>query len=315
MLRSTIAFALALLASVSAQASPLDLGDPTPRAVRVEIDQESHDFSALGAAYSLPMRAAFASNGVTATVTLPGSAIEAFIDDYFDGFLTAVHGTFVDYVITLDLASHNVVSATFTGTLSTIAGPLAVSHDASSTGLAGFEIAPLGGFEFPMFCTAGAPCTLVAGQPYDPFTGRVNAVGEATTLLLNVFTPFGDLRFTEVPPLECDTSISGRDFVGGEAAKVGLAIGSNQATDRALEVKVWIERSDGLIVSAVNRGAAGDQQLAASQVVVFPPSVVFIVNPSLPLGSWAVGCRLLDPVTGETLVADRDVFELRATRP
>ena len=301
--------------ATTVRAVPLDLTNPTSRSVRVEIDQEIHDFAVQGGAYSLPMGSSFSSNGALATVTVPESAIEAFIDGYFDGAVTAVHGTFSDYIVTIDVATHEILSAAVTGTVNTIVGPTVVTQTASSTALAGFTVLPFGSSVLPLFCAGGVDCTIVPGQPYDAQTGQLRAVGVTTNDFLPLFSPFGDLRLSEAAPLECDTSINGKDFIGGEAAKVGFSLRSNQAINRAVEIKVWIERGDGLNVAAIRRGADGTQPLTAGQFVVFPAGTLFVANPSLPLGNWAVGCRVIDPVTGDILASDRDVFKLLAARP
>jgi hypothetical protein len=108
--------------------------------------------------------------------------------------------------------------------------------------------------------------------------------------------------------------VSAKDFIPFETVGVGLEFRNTQAAGRAVESKVWIERGDGFLVSAINLGADGGQTLAGGQVVSFPQSPLFTVDPSMPLGTWAVGCRLLDPITGETLVEDRDTFTVLATR-
>jgi hypothetical protein len=194
---------LPLLVS-SALAAPLNLADPTARQIRVEIDQELHDYAALGAAHALPIQASFTSDGSVATIVVPSSATEAFIDQFFAGAISAVPGSFTDYVITLDVATGEVMSASASGTLSTVIGNIPVTQTASSTTLAGFEIFPFMGFDFPLFCTSGPTCTIVPGAPYDPVTGRANAVGIIVTSVFNTFTPFGDMRLSENTPLECE---------------------------------------------------------------------------------------------------------------
>jgi hypothetical protein len=311
--RATGALLGVLLSSI-AIAGPLNLADPTPRQIRIEVDQELHDFAAIGAAYSLPIQASFTSDGTVATVVVPGSATAAFIDEFFAGAVSTVPGSFSDYVITIDVASGQVTSASATGTLSTVIGTVPVAQTASSTTLAGFEIFPFMGFDFPLFCTSGATCTIVPGAPYDPVTGRANAVGIIVTSVFNTFTPFGDIRLTENEPLQCDTSVSARDFIPTEPIRIGLEVANNQATARPVEVKVWIQEGDGSFISAVNLGANGGVFLGANERTTFAQQPLFTVGPATPLGNWTVGCRLLDPVTGETLAEDQDAFQVLTTR-
>jgi hypothetical protein len=305
---------LGVLLSSLAQAGPLNLADPTPRQIRIEVDQELHDYGAIGAAYSLPIQASFTSDGTVATIVVPGSATAAFIDEFFAGAVTTVPGSFSDYVITIDVASGDVTSASATGTLNTAVGLVPVAQTASSTTLAGFEIFPFMGFDFPLFCTSGATCTIVPGAPYDPLTGRANAVGIIVTSVFNTFTPFGDIRLTENEHLTCDTSVNAKDFIPTEGVRIGLDVQSNLATARPVEVKMWIKEGDGSFISAINLGATGGVFLNAGEHTTFAQQPLFTVGPATPLGDWTVGCRLLDPVTGETLAEDQDTFQVLTTR-
>lgn len=276
------------------------------------MDREQNDFAAIGGAYALPIRASFTSNGLVATITVPGADVEAFIDELFVGVIATVPGSFSDYVIAVDTISRQVLSAGVTGSLDTVLGVVPVTQTASSTALAGFQLVPFMGFDFPFFCTTGATCTIVPGAPYDPATGRANAVGTIASSLFTTFTPFGDIRLSEVTPVECDVAINARDFVAGEGVEVDLAIRSNEAAERAIELKVWLDRGDGQKLSAVNLGADGTQPLPAGHVARFTHTPLFTVDAAVPLGDWAAGCRLLDPVTGELLVQDRDPFRVIA---
>lgn len=303
--------ALALLSTVMA-AVPVDLSNTTPRQIRVEIDREQHDFAALGGAYTLPIRAAFTADADVATVTIPGSATEALIDDFFSGLVGAVPGSFSDYVITIDVDTGAVLSAGVTGVLDTVIGDVPIEQTASSDTLAGFELVNFMGFDFPFLCTTGATCTLVPGHAYDPLTGRANAVGMIHTSLFDAFAPFGDLRLTEESPLECDTAVAAKDYVPGEPVEVRLAFRSNEAVTRFIEVKVWLVRGDGLKVSAVNLGSDGDQPIGAGETAEFIDFPLFVPDGTTPLGDWELGCRLLEPITGEEIVVDRDPFQVIA---
>jgi hypothetical protein len=305
---------LAALVTSTAIAGPLNLADPTSRQIRVEVDQELHDYAAIGGAYSLPIPASFASDGTTATITVDGSAAAAFVDDFFNGAVGTVPGSFSDYVVTIDVASGAVTSAHVSGTLDTVLGPVSFDQTASSDAIAGFTIFPFMGFDFPLFCDTGEGCTIVPGAPYDAATGRANAVGIIVTSVFNTFTPFGDIRLTEDDGLRCDTAVNAKDFVAPETVEVGVDFRNGSATGRAVEVKVWIARADGFLVSAINVGADGQSSLPGGSEDLYPQSPLFTVNASTILGDWEVGCRLLDPITGETLAEDHDAFEVLAAR-
>jgi hypothetical protein len=298
----------------TAIARPLDLADPTPRQIRVEVDQELHDYAAIGGAYSLPIAASFTSDGTTATITVDDSAAAAFVRDFFNGAIGVVPGSFSDYVITIDVASGAVTSAHVSGILDTVLGNVPFDQTASSDAIAGFTIFPFMGFDFPLFCDTGAGCTIVPGAPYDPVTGRANAVGIIVTSVFDTFTPFGDIRLIEDDGLSCDLSVSAKDFVAPETVEVGIDFRNGSATGQAVEAKVWIARADGFLVSAINVGADGRTFLAGGFENLLPLSPLFTVDASTILGDWEVGCRLLDPITGATLAQDIDTFQVLATR-
>jgi hypothetical protein len=307
-------FVSVVLSTSTAVAGPLNLADPTPRQIRVEVDQELHDYAAIGGAYSLPVAAGYTSDGTTATITIEGSAAAAFVNDFFNGAVGTVPGSFSDYVITIDVASGAVTSAHVTGILDTVLGNVPIEQTASSAALSGFSIFPFMGFDFPLFCTSGVDCTLVPGAPYDPVTGRANAVGIIVTSVFNTFTPFGDIRLSEDDGLRCDTAVNAKDFLTMETVEAGILFRNGAATGRAVEAKVWIERADGFLVSAINVGANGSTFLPGGFENTQPLSPLFTVGPSTILGDWQIGCRLLDPITGETLAEDLDPFQVLATR-
>jgi hypothetical protein len=170
------------------------------------------------------------------------------------------------------------------------------------------------GFDFPLFCASGDDCTIVPGSPYDPLTGRANAVGIIVTSVFNTFTPFGDIRLTEDDGLRCDTAVNAKDFLSMETVEAGILIRNASATGRSVEAKAWIQRGDGFLVSAINVGANGGTFLSGGFENLQPLSPLFTVTPSTILGDWQIGCRLLDPITGETLAEDVDPFQVLATR-
>lgn len=305
---------LSTLTAAKAIARPLDLADPTPRQIRAEVDQELHDYAAIGGAYSLPIPASFTSDGTTATVTVEGSAAAAFVEDFFGGAVGTVPGSFSDYVVTIDVATGAVTSAHVSGILDTVLGAVPFEQTASSGALAGFTIFPFMGFDFPLFCDTGPECTIVPGAPYDPGTGRANAVGIITTPVFDTFTPFGDIRLTEDDGLRCDLAVNAKDYAPLETVEAGVAFRNAAAAARAVEVKIWIGRADGILVSAINVGADGTTVFAGGFENVVPLSPLFTVDASTVLGDWEVGCRLLDPITGETLAQDVDGFQVLAAR-
>lgn len=306
---------VALLLAVPATAGvPFDIDDPTPRPIRVELDEEVNDFGVQGGAYGVPLIGSFSSDGSVATVTLPGPTIESRIALLFEGLLDPQPGSFSDYVIRIDVATREVLSADATGVLDAgPAGVLSITQTASSTETAGFFLALFQGFDFPFYCIAGVDCVLVPGAAYDPATGRARAVGRVATGLLDFFSPFGDIRLTEAMPLACDTAVAAQDVLPGEPVLVELVIRNDGPVERPIEIKVYARDPNGQDVSFVNVGYEGSSILQPGDVFAFPRTTVFALPPlAPPLGTFEVGCRLLNPVTGETLVEDQDFFEAKS---
>lgn len=187
------------------RAQPLDLTDPTSRTIRVEFEV-SVDPSTVGQTYSASFDATYSATGNTGTVVISGaeyeSAIQVFGLDYFDVILTGtlVSASASDFVLDIDLTTLEAAALPFSYQIS-ITSPVqqigTVTRNLSTTALAGFAFVPeLPGF--PVFCDF---CLIVPGAPYDPTTGKINAVGsdqlDAPDIDLLGFSRAGDLRLSE----------------------------------------------------------------------------------------------------------------------
>ena len=188
-----------------ARAQPLDLADSTPRTIQVEFEV-SNDPAIVGQTYSTSFDATYSATGNTGTVVISGaeyeSAIQAFGLDYFDTILTGtvVSASASDFVLEIDLTTLEAAALPFSYQIS-ITSPVqqigTVTRNLSTTALAGFAFVPeIPGF--PVFCDV---CLIVPGAPYDPTTGKINAVGSdqlvAPDINLLGFSRAGDLRLTE----------------------------------------------------------------------------------------------------------------------
>jgi hypothetical protein len=188
-----------------ARAQPLDLADPTPRTIQVEFEV-SADPATVGQTYSTSFDATYSATGNTGTVVISGAeyeaAIQAFGLDYFDVILTGtlVSASASDFVLDIDLTTLEGTALPFSYQIS-ITSPVqqigTVTRNLSTTALAGFAFVPeIPGF--PVFCDF---CLIVPGAPYDPTTGKINAVGsdqlDAPDIDLLGFSRAGDLRLTE----------------------------------------------------------------------------------------------------------------------
>ena len=80
------------------------------------------------------------------------------------------------------------------------------------------------------------------------------------------------------------------------------------AASLALEWKVWLGVPGIPSIGVVNLGADGSFVLPAGTDVDLGPLTILPVTAALPPGSYEFSCRMLDPVTGELLVEDRNIF-------
>jgi hypothetical protein len=211
-----LAIPLALLPGIArGQGAPLDVSDPTPRNVFVQIESSS-TLSTVGQTFGPAFPATWSASGNTGTLTI---SIETHEQMRSEGSgLLPVPDTFTPIVFQIDLTTLEATSQPASGVLSN--GPLVLSFGQQALGTtttAGF----MGPTVPPLFCTSqadvdqacmfipsfcGQTCTIVPGNAYDPGTGKVNLVGRETQSgcdgsfcqgPFDMFTGRGDLRLTE----------------------------------------------------------------------------------------------------------------------
>jgi hypothetical protein len=191
--------AAAILLPAALSAEPLDLNDPTPRAVLVEVEN-SPGSATVGQSFQAPPQpASYSASGGIGTLVIPVESHQAL---RLSPGLPPVPGSFTPLVIAIDLATGAATSQPASGAQACCGLTFSFTMNALSTsGLAGFTNSGL-------FCTAGPGCTLVPGASYDPLTGKLNLVGSQTQEGCDgpscipshtVFIPQGDLRLSEVP--------------------------------------------------------------------------------------------------------------------
>jgi hypothetical protein len=188
------------------RAEPLDVADPTPRAIQVELEVSTAP-ETIGKIYSPPFAATYSASGNTGTVVISAAEYESILlalgFDYFDLAVVAslIIGSASDFTLDIDLTTLEGTAQPFRYQMS-ITNPVqqigTVTRNLSTTATAGFGYNPaIPGF--PFFCTT---CFLVPGAPYDPITGKINAVGSgeliAPDIDLTSFSRAGDLRFSEI---------------------------------------------------------------------------------------------------------------------
>ncbi len=300
--------ALGLLATLAAPAGaqPLDLLDTTPRDVLVQVDEFLDDYGAVGVAFGTPVTGQLTSNGVTSTITVGGATIEALVETVFAGVATVVPGSFTDYVIEIDVATGTVLSASISGQVTVpILGTIGVDQTASSNALAGYKLTNIFGFILPVFCTGGAGCVIVPGSPYDGSTGQLNAVGVITSAF-NIFTPFGDLKISEVPPpLACEVAMSQPSYVDGQDVVItSLRFQNTTASPVPARLRLQIGLPFGIVVDAIDLGAGGGFSVPALFDTQLGPVTMFTLQPGQPRGNFFWRCALEDPISGAVIAED-----------
>ncbi len=198
------AFAAATLLAGSASALPLDLANPAPRTLLVEIEN-SGDPRIVGASYYPAVTGAYSSDGSTGRIVVAGTSLETL----YQGFtFPPVPGSFSDLVVEIDLATLEVVVEPLNLVFRHSTG---VNFGFVGNGLDSTAIGGVFDLFSAVFCTTSIPesaCSPIPGAPYDPATGTLNAIGsydvpfnpeDPTGFVPPLFDTHGDLRLSEVP--------------------------------------------------------------------------------------------------------------------
>ena len=126
---------------------------------------------------------------------------------------------------------------------------------------------------------------------------------------------FGSIRFNSdvpLPPIpKCDIELDQATYTAGDTVTAASRRLTNPgADDTAVEIKTWFDRPELPPVSILSAGADGSVVLPAGFDQDFGPMALAPVTVDTPLGPHVLNCRLLDPVTGETLSVDINRFEI-----
>jgi hypothetical protein len=164
--------------------------------------------------------------------------------------------------------------------------------------------------------TLTKPSGAVVG--HDEWTGRLTDAGRLTggTYTLTVessgdtYAEYG-LRFSATPlavpgKLYCGVVLEQRSYVAGETVRGTFTLGSVDVPTPGvtpIELKMWMKQPDGTIVPGLNAGADGSFLLFSHGAFPFE---LFPVGPDTAPGLYEVGCRVLEPRTGDKL--DEHVF-------
>jgi hypothetical protein len=139
-------------------------------------------------------------------------------------------------------------------------------------------------------------------------TGTYTLVVEMTDVPTGKF----DVNFSvggalaSTPP-RCMPRVEKRTYTFGDVVRGALSLHNFGPTTFAIELKTWIKFSNGFILPARSGGADGSLFMPAATTMDAQVDL-FGVGPEIPPGTYAFGCRLLDPATGERLDERSYVF-------
>jgi hypothetical protein len=106
----------------------------------------------------------------------------------------------------------------------------------------------------------------------------------------------------------CGSTLDKRSYLAGDVVRGELTLGSTSSSI-PVELKVWLRLPDGGQIAAVNRGADGSLMMWGGAIKY--PLDLFAVDAGTATGIYELGCRLLNPVTGEKLDEHTFVFEVK----
>lgn len=110
----------------------------------------------------------------------------------------------------------------------------------------------------------------------------------------------------------CDIQLNKTTFVNGDQVVASVfRFGNSQAAGLAVELKLWFELPGLAPVSLARSGADGSVVFPAGFNQNFGPVPLFTIAPSMPRGTYAFDCRMVNPVTGATLTEDLNLFQVQ----
>lgn len=148
------------------------------------------------------------------------------------------------------------------------------------------------------------PTSLVFGTGGDLFvssygTGKVLRYNGSTGAFVGVAASDVFSRFIVFRTVECQpTTLSA--YMDGVPLTVNLHMAHSQPFALPIEMKLWLDVPGVGSVGLINVGADGTVILPSGFDQTVPISLG-TVGPSYPRGSYQIGCRILNPVTGSRL--------------
>ncbi len=103
----------------------------------------------------------------------------------------------------------------------------------------------------------------------------------------------------DTPPV-CDVEMSQTSYADGELVEISAWTVSNPGVlPIATELKMWARIVGDEPYGLSSLGADGSLVIDAGASVDVGTVPLFTVSPAIPISAWEVGCRLMDPATGE----------------
>ncbi|MBI3329698.1 MAG: hypothetical protein HYZ81_23700 [Nitrospinae bacterium] len=110
----------------------------------------------------------------------------------------------------------------------------------------------------------------------------------------------------------CDIQMSQPSYGTGDTVTAqSLRVANTGSTSVPIEIKIWVEVPGLPPITFANLGADGSVPLPAGFNMDFGPLKLATVPPELPRGMYAFNCRILDPVTKQSLTEDLNPFAIR----
>jgi len=123
-----------------------------------------------------------------------------------------------------------------------------------------------------------------------------------------------DLDAPAAESADCDMETDQAGYTIGETVTISVLAVLNTSPDPgAVEWKAWLEVPAFNPYALVNVGADGSLVLPAGLVFDIGLIPLFVVTAGFPAGTYTLGCRVLDPVTGALL--DEDLYNFDIVPP
>ena len=112
--------------------------------------------------------------------------------------------------------------------------------------------------------------------------------------------------------LVCDIQMSQPSYgTGDTVTALSLRLANTGSTPVPIEIKSWFEVPGLPPITFANLGADGSVALPAGFNLDIGPLALATVTPAFPRGEYAFNCRILDPVTKQSLTEDLTPFAIR----